>query len=117
MAPNIPGPDEAAIASSPMKKSRSSVPRFPERWPVGPAPPVRKDGLFPTAGRPEPEAAPAAGPLVAIAVGNTKEGESLPAKPGGMTGQLRNGEKPGEGPKQDDEPSLENPVPLQRGGQ
>ena len=93
------------------------MPRFPERWPVGPAPPVRKDGLFATAGRPEPEAAPAAGPLVAIAVGNTKEGESLPAKPGGMTGQLRNSEKAWGTPKRDGEPSLENPVPLQRCGQ
>lgn len=65
-----------------MKKSRSSVPRFIDRWPEGPAPPVRNEGLFATAGRPEPEPAPpAAGPLVAIAVGNTKEGESLPAKP------------------------------------
>ena len=73
------------MASSPMKKSRSSVPRFMERWPVGPAPPVRNEGLFATAGRPEPEPLlPAAGPLVAIAVGKTKEGESLPAKPGQM---------------------------------
>ncbi len=73
------------MASSPMKKSRSSVPRFMERWPDGPAPPVRKEGLFATAGRPEPEPLlPAAGPLVAIAVGKTKEGESLPAKPGRM---------------------------------
>jgi hypothetical protein len=36
------------------------------------------------AGRPEPELPPPpVGPLVAIAVGKTKEGESLPAKPGG----------------------------------
>jgi hypothetical protein len=78
----LPGPPEAAIASSPMKKSRSSVPRFPLRWPPAPAPPVRKDGLFATAGRPEPEPpAPPVGPFVAIAVGKTNEGESLPAKP------------------------------------
>jgi len=66
-----------------MKKSRSSVPRFPERCPPGPAPPVKKEGLFATAGRPEPEPPlPPVGPFVAIAVGKTKEGESLPAKPG-----------------------------------
>lgn len=72
-----------------MKKSRSSVPRFAERWPPGPAPPVRKDGLLATAGRPEPEPpVPAEGLLVAMAVGNTNEGESLPAKPGyGELGQ------------------------------
>jgi hypothetical protein len=65
-----------------MKKSRSSVPRFPDRWPPGPAPPVKKEGLLATAGRPEPEPpAPPAAPFVAIAVGKTKEGESLPAKP------------------------------------
>jgi len=51
---------------------------------------VRKVGLFATAGRPEPEPPPPpAGPLVAIAVGKTKEGESFPANP-----------------------NLENPVPL-----
>jgi hypothetical protein len=66
-----------------MKKSRSSVPRFPDKCPPGPAPPVRNEGLFATAGRPEPEPPlPPVGPLVAIAVGKTKEGESLPAKPG-----------------------------------
>jgi hypothetical protein len=55
---------------------------LPDRCPLGPAPPVRKDGLFATAGRPEPEPPlPPVGPLVAIAVGKTKEGESLPAKP------------------------------------
>lgn len=65
-----------------MKKSRSSVPRFDDRWPDGPAPPVRKEGLFATPGRPDPEPpAPPAGPFVAIAVGKTNEGESLPAKP------------------------------------
>lgn len=78
----IPGPAAALSASSPMKKSKSSVPLFPERCPVGPAPPVKNEGLFATAGRPEPDPAePAAGPLVAMAVGKTKEGESLPAKP------------------------------------
>jgi hypothetical protein len=79
---NSPGPFAAVMASSPMKKSRSSVPRLVDRWPVGPAPPVRKDGLFATAGRPDPvPPLPAAGPLVAMAVGKTKEGESLPANP------------------------------------
>lgn len=43
---------------------------------------MRNDGLFPTAGRPDPDPpAPPAGPLVAIAVGKTKDGESFPAKP------------------------------------
>lgn len=43
---------------------------------------MRKDGLLATAGRPEPEPpVPAEGLLVAMAVGNTNEGESLPAKP------------------------------------
>ena len=78
----IPGPFAAASASSPIKKSKSSVPRFIDRCPPPPAPPVRYDGLLATAGRPDPEPPlPAAGPFVAIAVGNTKEGESLPAKP------------------------------------
>lgn len=78
----VPGPLPAVKASSPMKKSRSSVPRLPERCPPGPAPPVKKEGLLATAGLPEPELpAPPAGPLVAMAVGNTKEGESFPAKP------------------------------------
>jgi hypothetical protein len=78
----VPGPFAAASASSPMKKSKSSVPRFIERCPPGPAPPVRYDGLFATAGRPDPDPPlPAAGPFVAIAVGKTNDGESLPAKP------------------------------------
>jgi hypothetical protein len=78
----IPGPFDAASASSPMKKSKSSVPRFIDRCPVGPAPPVKYEGLLATAGRPDPElAAPPATLFVAIAVGNTNEGESLPAKP------------------------------------
>lgn len=65
-----------------MKKSRSSVPRFADRCPPGPAPPVRNEGLFATAGRPDPEPpAPPAADLVAMAVGKTNEGESLPAKP------------------------------------
>jgi hypothetical protein len=65
-----------------MKKSRSSVPLFIDKCPPGPAPPVRYEGLLPTAGRPEPElAAPPAVLFVAIAVGNTKDGESLPANP------------------------------------
>jgi hypothetical protein len=77
-----PGPLAAANASSPMKKSKSSVPRFIDRCPPGPAPPVRYEGLFATAGRPEPDPEPAAAaPFVAMAVGNTKDGESLPAKP------------------------------------
>ena len=84
-----PGPFAAASASSPIKKSKSSVPRFIERCPPGPAPPVRYDGLLATAGRPDPEPPlPAAGPFVAIAVGKTKEGESLPAKPRMDTRQL-----------------------------
>lgn len=78
----LPGPEDAASASSPIKKSKSSVPLFPDRCPPGPAPPVRNDGLFATAGLPDPEPpAPAAGPFVAMAVGKTKEGESLPANP------------------------------------
>lgn len=79
---HVPGPLAAARASSPMKKSKSSVPRFIDRCPPGPAPPVRYDGLFATAGRPDPEPPLAAAALfVAMAVGNTKDGESLPAKP------------------------------------
>lgn len=78
----LPGPDAADRASSPIKKSRSSVPRFEFRCPDGPAPPVKKEGLLATAGRPDPvPPLPAAGPFVAMAVGKTKEGESLPAKP------------------------------------
>jgi hypothetical protein len=78
----IPGPLDAANASSPIKKSKSSVPRFIERCPPGPAPPVKYEGLLATAGLPDPElAAPPPALFVAIAVGNTKEGESLPAKP------------------------------------
>ena len=45
-------------------------------------PPVRNEGLFATAGLPDPELpVPPAAPFVAIAVGKTKDGESLPAKP------------------------------------
>lgn len=75
-----PGPPAAANASSPMKKSRSSVPRFPDKCELAPPPPPKNDGLFPTGGRPDPE--PPALDLLAIAVGNTNEGESLPANPG-----------------------------------
>lgn len=81
-----------------------------ERCPPGPAPPVRYDGLFATAGLPEPEPPPpAAGPFVAIAVGKTKEGESLPAKPGSTDRQpvRREYEQ-----QSNDIPSLEKPVPL-----
>jgi hypothetical protein len=78
----IPSPFDTASASSPMKKSRSSVPRFIDRWPPGPAPPVKYEGLLATAGRPDPElAAPPPALFVAMAVGKTNEGESLPAKP------------------------------------
>lgn len=78
----VPGPAAAANASSPMKKSRSSVPLFADRAPPDPVPPVRKEGLLATAGLPEPDAPVLpTPPLVAIAVGNTNEGESLPAKP------------------------------------
>lgn len=64
-----------------MKKSRSSVPRFADRLELAPPPPPRNEGLFATAGRaPELPALPAPA-LVAIAVGKTKEGESLPANP------------------------------------
>ena len=65
-----------------MKKSRSSVPRFADRWELAPAPPLKKEGLFATAGRAPAELPALPAPaLVAIAVGKTKEGESLPAKP------------------------------------
>ena len=73
-----------------MKKSRSSVPLFADKL-LPPAPPVKNEGLFAIAGRPEPDPAPPppTAPFVAIAVGKTNEGESFPAKP-----------------------SLEKPVPL-----
>lgn len=78
----IPGPAAAANASSPIKKSKSSVPLFADRAPPDPVPPVRKEGLLATAGLPEPDAPVLpTPPFVAMAVGNTKEGESLPAKP------------------------------------
>ena len=58
------------------------MPLFADNCPDGPAPPVKNDGLFATAGRPEPEPPlPPAEPFVAIAVGKTNDGESLPAKP------------------------------------
>ena len=77
-----------------MKKSKSSVPRFADNCEPGPAPPVRKEGLFATAGRPEPEPPLVPPPaLVAIAVGKTKEGESLPANPNqGCQGGLKEGQ-------------------------
>lgn len=78
----VPGPAAAAKASSPMKKSRSSVPRFADKLPPAPAPPVKYEGLLAIAGLPDPEPpAPPAGPFVAMAVGKTKDGESLPANP------------------------------------
>ena len=65
-----------------MKKSKSSVPLFADKAPPEPVPPVKNDGLFATAGLPDPEPPePPTPPFVAIAVGNTNEGESLPAKP------------------------------------
>ena len=77
----IPGPLAAVKASSPMKKSKSSVPLLADKDPPEP-PPVRYDGLFATAGRPDPvPPAPPGPPLVAIAVGKTKDGRSFPAKP------------------------------------
>lgn len=77
-----PGPLAADRASSPMKKSRSSVPRFADKCPPAPPPEDKKDGLFPTAGRAPAPALPAPA-FVAIAVGKTNEGESFPAKPAG----------------------------------
>jgi hypothetical protein len=92
-----------------MKKSKSSVPRFIDRCPEGPAPPVKYEGLFATAGRPDPElAAPPAALFVAMAVGNTKEGESLPAKPI-YSSSLASIHDLGTDQVL---PSLENPVPL-----
>jgi len=65
-----------------MKKSRSSVPLFADKEPPDPAPPVRYEGLFAIAGLPDPDPPlPPTPPFVAIAVGKTNEGESLPAKP------------------------------------
>lgn len=79
----LPGPLAATRASSPMKKSRSSVPLLTANEPPPPpVPPVKNEGLFATAGRPDPEPPdPPTPPFVAIAVGNTNEGESFPAKP------------------------------------
>lgn len=80
---SVPGPFAAAKASSPMKKSRSSVPLFIDKFPPpDPVPPVRNEGFAPTPGRPDPvPPPPGAPPLVAMAVGNTKDGESFPANP------------------------------------
>lgn len=79
-----PGPLAAASASSPMKKSRSSVPRFADRFELAPLELPKNPGLLATGARPEP-ALPAlpAPALLAIPVGKTNEGESLPANPGG----------------------------------
>ena len=77
-----PGPAAAANASSPIEKSKSSVPLLAANAPPEPLPPVRYDGLLATAGLPCPEPPPPlTPPLVAIAVGKTKEGASLPANP------------------------------------
>ena len=67
--------------------------------------------MFATAGRPEPELpppAPPVGPRVAMAVGKTKDGESLPAKPGGHCYYRQ-----GAGADGTRIPSFEYPVPLQ----
>lgn len=65
-----------------MKKSRSSVPLFIDNEPPEPDPPVKYEGLFPTAGLPDPEPPdPPGPPFVAMAVGKTNDGASLPAKP------------------------------------
>lgn len=109
---SVPGPLAAVEASSPMKKSKSSVPLFADSAPPCPVPPVRKEGLFATAGLPDPEPPePPAAPFVAIAVGKTKDGESLPAKPD----HSQCGAKAGSSLRTFDEPSLENPVPLVQG--
>jgi len=95
--PDTPGPEAAANASSPMKKSKSSVPLFADKCPPGPAPPVKNVGLFATAGLPEPVPPPPTGPpFVAIAVGKTKDGESLPANPSGKVSVLRAPSETGE---------------------
>ena len=61
-----------------MKKSKSSVPRFCARFPPDPPDPdARKDGFDGGAGLFD---VPPGAWRVAIAVGNTKEGESFPAK-------------------------------------
>ena len=59
-----------------------------ELAPLPPPAPLKYEGLFATAGLP---VLPAAPDLLAIAVGKTNEGESLPAKPaegGVQRGQL-----------------------------
>lgn len=63
---------EASIASSPIKKSKSSVPLFDDRKLCDCETPVLVGNLFDA---PVPEE------RVAIAVGKTYDGESLPAKP------------------------------------
>ena len=65
-----------AYASSPIKKSRSSIPRFDTSDEV--LIPLGFDG---TEGRPPMlDWPPALDDAVAIAVGNTKDGSELPAK-------------------------------------
>ena len=82
------------------------MPLLPDNCDPGPAPPVRNDGLFATAGLPDPDPPPpAAGPFVAIAVGKTKEGASLPANPWALLADS-------DGLRTVHEPSLEKPVPL-----
>lgn len=57
------------------------MPRLADRLEL-PLPAPRNEGLFATGGRPPELPVLPAPALVAIAVGNTNEGESLPAKPG-----------------------------------
>jgi hypothetical protein len=58
------------------------VPLFEAKEPPDPVPPVRYDGFDATAGLPEPvPPVPPTPPFVAMAVGKTKDGASLPAKP------------------------------------
>ena len=67
--------------------------------------------MFATAGLPDPDPPePPAGPLVAIAVGKTNEGESLPANPGNNQPNLETLIL-----RLSHIPSLEKPVPLEIG--
>lgn len=68
---------ELAIASSPMKKSRSSIPLFEARF----EPVDRPPGFEGTLGLEPLLELPPARLRVAIAVGNTNEGSELPAQP------------------------------------
>lgn len=63
------------MASSPMKKSKSSIPRFEARWEEE----LREEGFEGTEGA--LEVLLEGEPRVAIQVGKTKEGSELPAKP------------------------------------